>query len=529
MVFRVGMRGNSPAWHIRPEADRPRFLRQDRRRRLWLAGDGAMTDVPSPIRLLMVEDSLCDSELIQHHLKRAQLDFSATVVDKEGAFRSALESSGADVILADYHLPAFSGLAALRIARSLTPATPFIFVSGSFVEEQAIEALREGATDYILKDRMTRLAPAIVRALAESGERILRQRVEHDLRLSEQRFQYAAAATREIIWDWNLVTGRIWFNEALHDLWGYDLAQTEVESTWLEDRIHADDREQVKSSFRAALPEAGRWAAEFRLARADDSYRHVLVRGMIVRDGEGEAIRVIGAMFDVTERMQLEQAQRVESLGRVAATIAHEFNNVLMGIQPMTELLRRGANGNERIAAQIANSVSRGRRLTEQILRFATPAEPEFCTVDLPDWFEQFVPELQALLGLDPGIALEVSFADRPMPVRIDPAQMQQVISNLILNARDAMPAGGTIQVTAEPAGEMVALTIADDGGGIPPGVKERIFEPLFTTKRSGTGLGLAVAQQIIAQHGGSIQVSSTPGAGTTFTILLPALGGARL
>jgi two-component system cell cycle sensor histidine kinase/response regulator CckA len=481
-----------------------------------------MSDVPTPIRLLMVEDSPCDSELIQHHLKRAQLGFSATVVDKECAFRSALASSEPDVILADYHLPGFNGLAALRIARSLTPATPFIFVSGSFGEEQAIEALREGATDYILKDRMTRLAPAIVRALAESHERALRQRAENDLRLSEQRFQYAAAATREIIWDWNLLTGRIWFNEALHDLWGYDRTQTEVESTWLEERIHPDDREPVKSSFRAALPEAGRWAAEFRLARADDSYRHVLVRGMIVRDGEGLAVRVIGAMFDVTERLQLEQAQRVESLGRVAATIAHEFNNVLMGIQPMTELLRRGTDGNERVAAQIASSVSRGRRLTEQILRFATPAEPEFCTVDFPDWFEQFVPELQALL--DPGIALGVSFADRPMPVRIDPAQIQQVISNIILNARDAMPAGGIIEVTAEPAGEMLALTIADDGSGIPPGVRARIFEPLFTTKRSGTGLGLAVAQQIIAQHGGSIRVSSTPGAGTTFTILLPAL-----
>lgn len=217
-----------------------------------------------------------------------------------------------------------------------------------------------------------------------------------------------------------------------------------------------------------------------------------------------------------------EQARRVESLGRVAATVAHEFNNVLMAVLLHVEMLRRSANEatTEKVAARISDAVSRGRLLTEQILRFGKPAEPAFVTVDLGEWLDRFTPELRTLASQNVGMT--VSIRDAPLPVSIDPPQMQQVLSNLIVNACDAMPRGGTIRITAEAAGRFASLTVADDGAGMPPYVLPQIFEPLYTTKRSGMGLGLAVAQQIVVRHRGSIEATSRPGEGAAFRILMP-------
>ncbi|HEX6639621.1 MAG TPA: ATP-binding protein [Thermoanaerobaculia bacterium] len=473
-----------------------------------------------PIRLLLVEDSPRDKELIERELRRAQLLFSMAVVDDEEGFRSELESSDPDVILSDYHLPRFDGVRALQIARTIAPSTPFIFVSGSIGEERAVQALREGATDYVLKDRLSRLASAIVRALAERRERVLRQNVETALRASEQRFQYAASATREIIWDWNLVTSRIWFSGAMRDFWGHDLPQPDVEASWFERRIHPADRAEALASLQEAAARKERWSAEFRFARADDTFSHVLLRGLVVRDAQGAPVRLIGAIFDITERLQLEQFRRIESLGRVAATVAHEFNNVLMGMLPVAHRMARGPlpeEMNTRMAGLIMHSVSRGRRLTEQILSFSKPAEPEPIPIALDEWLHDLAPELRALAG-----NATVDIRASSFLVSIDPPQMQQVLSNLVVNASHAMPAGGTITIATDAGDDNVSLTVTDEGTGMSPETLEQIFEPLFTTKRSGTGLGLAVAQQIIARHHGTIRVSSKVGKGTTFEIVLP-------
>ncbi|HEX2831467.1 MAG TPA: ATP-binding protein [Thermoanaerobaculia bacterium] len=483
-----------------------------------------MTSRPH-IRLLMLEDNPRDAELTERILRR-ELELSLTVVDDEPSFRNALLTSDPDVILSDYTMPQFDGMSALRITRVLAPDTPFIFLSGSIGEERAIEALREGATDYVLKDRTSRLSSAIVRALAERRERILRQNMEKALRASEQRFQYAAAATREIIWDWDIVTSKIWFGDALRNYWGYDALPSETDATWLLNRIHPEDREAVMTSFRQAVASKERWHTEFRLARADDTYTNVIARGVVVRDAAGTAMRVIGATFDITEqlqlRQQLEQASRVESLGRVAATVAHEFNNVLMCLSPVSEFLRRGPTPQliDQAATRIAESVSRGRRLTEQILRFGRPADPVFATVDLVEWLGALMPDIRALAGSAVSILPTVRKA--PLPVSIDSDQLKQVLTNLIANARDAMSKGGTIRITADEEGSCACLIVADTGTGIPAHVLHRIFEPLYTTKRSGTGLGLAVAQQIIVQHRGSIDVTSTPGEGTSIRVRLP-------
>jgi PAS domain S-box-containing protein len=250
--------------------------------------------------------------------------------------------------------------------------------------------------------------------------------------------------------------------------------------------------------------------------------------GAIVEDGRHTGVVLTFADISGSKRLerQLEQAHRVMSLGRIVATIAHEFNNVLMGIQPFAEIIRnRTAEGPiQQAAGQILTSVNRGRRVTHDILRTTQVPEPEIASVDICAWISHLEPELTALAA--PNVTLRLERPESPLPAAVDSAQMQQVLTNLVANARDAMPAGGELSLRVDSVRygpkSMVRIKVTDPGTGIPENVLPLIFEPLFTTKRTGTGLGLSVVQQLVVRNGGSIEVSSEEGKGTTFTILLP-------
>jgi signal transduction histidine kinase len=259
---------------------------------------------------------------------------------------------------------------------------------------------------------------------------------------------------------------------------------------------------------------------------------------------DGKVASVIVNARDITERRmllsQLEQANRLNGLGRLAATVAHEFNNVLMGMHPFAELLQRPGATPEmaaRGAGYIASSIARGKRVAMDILRFTQPAQPTLGHVVLSGWWDGLLPEMKA--GTPNDIRLEWTFPER-LAVVADESQLCQVFSNLISNARQAMPAGGNLTVTARrpAAGEAfrfgivpnphsyVQISVADNGSGIPAEIIGNVFDPLFTTKRNGgTGLGLAVVHQIVTNHGGMIFVESTPGAGTTFHAFFHAAG----
>lgn len=236
---------------------------------------------------------------------------------------------------------------------------------------------------------------------------------------------------------------------------------------------------------------------------------------------------------------QLEQAKRLSSLGRLAATVAHEFNNVLMSIQPSAEVIMRLAGAEQRIASLASNieqAVRRGRRITHEILRYTQPAKPSLSSIDLSRWLPPFLDEMRKMLGHE--FELSVRFDDESLAIAADPAQLHQVMTNLVLNARDAIgELGGKIEVTVSPAasrvlplkdqrehapGEYVCLSVGDDGPGIPAEFVGEIFEPLFTTKRSGTGLGLAVVHQIVSEHGGQITARNSEQGGAVFELLLP-------
>lgn len=259
--------------------------------------------------------------------------------------------------------------------------------------------------------------------------------------------------------------------------------------------------------------------------------------GVPVFDGN-EFRGVVVSFHDLTNRKnlqkQLEVANRLSAIGLLGVTVAHEFNNVLMGIQPFAEVLMRMKlePRAETAARQIGQSVNRGKRITQGILRFTQPSDLDLHAVELVDWIFQQQDELRSVAGDE--LTLEILPCTEALQILIDPSQLHQALTNLIINARDATPNGGTIRVEVQPAnddlwpdfdlphGALARISVRDSGSGIPLEAIASIFEPLFTTKRSGTGLGLAVVQQIVIRHGGRIFAESQPGEGAAFHLFLP-------
>jgi len=306
--------------------------------------------------------------------------------------------------------------------------------------------------------------------------------------------------------------------------------------------IHPDDAQRGAAFLARQIAEpAASQTIELRARHRDDSWRSFeMVATNLVRKGQTSAV-IINAR-DITERKLLEaqllQANRLGGLGRLAATVAHEFNNVLMGMQPFAELMQRPEATPEIIsrgAGHISNSIQRGRRIVLDILRFSQPHVPVTAAVDVGEWWEGFAPEAEAVLGNS--VEVVSTIPKRGLHIVADRSQLSQVLANLVANARDAMPRGGTLTVSANgldadakfrfgvvPYPErFVQISVRDTGQGMTHDVIDRIFEPLFTTRASGgTGLGLAVAHQVITQHAGHIFVESEAGRGSTFHLFLP-------
>ncbi len=315
----------------------------------------------------------------------------------------------------------------------------------------------------------------------------------------------------------------------------------------MHDLLHRDaagnavpiDQCPIESVLRSGQP---RSIADDFFSRGDGRRIPVAYSAAPILD-EGVRVGAVVTFTDLRERRRLEakleQITRLSSLGHLAATVAHEFNNVLMGISPFVDVIRRGGSKQrvETALDHIANAVKRGQRITGDILRFTQPAEPMRNRIDLVSWLDALAVDARSVL--DGRFALTVN--SEPVAVDADPAQLHQTLMNLILNARDAMPAGGTIAIgaiaidarrdaldarlspaTAASPSHYAHLTVSDTGFGMSEETLRHAFEPLFTTKKNGTGLGLAVAHQVVRRHGGDMLAESTPGLGTTFHIYLP-------
>ena len=498
-----------------------------------------------PIRILLLEDSASDAELIARQLKRDGLEAMLRVVTGRDAYLRELEGDPPDLIISDHTVPQFGGRAALDAARRQAPEAPFILVTGSLDDEIAVDYMKAGASDYLLKDRITRLGSAVRGALDTARERAERARAEAARQESEERRARVALASNDVLWDLSLTGGQLWWNAGADHRF-VSPAESDVDRGWWEQQIHPDDRGRVAAALREALAGgASTWVAEYRLLQKDGGYSEVVHRASITRDAEGTATRVVGAIMDDSTRRRLEEqlrlAQKMEAIGTLAGGIAHDFNNLLAALRSTVDLTLLDTEPTHplrRDLEQIRTITQRAAALTGQLLAFGRKQILDPRPVDLGSLCAETVSLLGRLLGEN--VRVSVQCPVDPATVLADPGQVEQVLMNLCVNARDAMPAGGDLSVEVDRVsldqvdvarmhtlapGEYLRLSVRDSGLGMDEATRLRIFEPFFTTKEMGrgTGLGLAVVYGIVKQHGGWIEVESAPGKGTTFRVLFPA------
>ena len=496
------------------------------------------------LRILHLEDSQQDCVLVEDAVAAAGLTSVFTRATTGAEFARALASGNYDLILSDYSLPGYDGASALVLARELQPDIPLILVSGTIGEERAVEILRDGATDFVLKTRLARLGPAIRRALQQTRDRLGRQQAERALRESEERLREMAENIREVFWSASADGRQILFvSPAYAQIWGRPLAELHARpESWLEP-VWAEDRPGLVR-LRELLAQGIPYSLEYRIKQPDGTSRWIEERGYPVRSPLGEVERMVGVAHDVTERKhleeQLQQAQKMESIGQLAGGIAHDFSNMLTVINGYSNLLL----DNQTLPPNVVESLKhifvaggRAANLTRQLLIFSRKSYPHNQSLDLNEVVDNVTSMLRRMIGEN--IRLDVDLA-RPLPrIMADTGMLEQIMMNLAVNARDAMSKGGSLVLStgsrevaatdyaqnseAKP-GAYVVLGVRDTGCGIPAEILPRIFEPFFTTKEEGkgTGLGLATVFGIARQHQGWVEVESEVGTGTLFQVLFP-------
>jgi len=600
------------------------------------------------LQILLVEDSRSDAELIERELERAKLGFISRRAEGREQFLRELGAGSVDVIVADYSLPQFSALEALRLLHERGVKIPLIVVTGSNSEEVAVQCIQEGAEDYILKSSLKRLPAAVRKALGKIETERNRRAAEQALRHSEEQYRLIAENTLDLVCLLDLQFHFLYASPSFERVLGRNTS--ELMGTPYGNLVHPEDARVLKEAMDEALFFREGRTAELRLRHANGTWasfessanyifdeaghpqRALLVSRdtgdrkraekeirklaafprfnpnpvlefsadgtltyfndaalamarslrknhpqsilplntstvvkMCLATGQNRlhlntnvAGRILSWSFfpitanhvvhcyaeDVTERLNLEaqlrQGQKMESVGQLAAGLAHDFNNILTIIQGHAGLLNCDPNLPAELgesARQIAMGAERAANLTRQLLMFSRKQIMQPHLLNLNEVIGNLSKMLRAMTG--ERVELRKQLAEELPPIYCDPGMIEQILVNLAVNGRDAMPRGGTLAVVTQvveidatyiagqpeaKAGYHVCLTMSDTGHGMDAATLARIFEPFFTTKEigKGTGLGLATVYGIVKQHNGWIEVESTVGQGTTFKVYFP-------
>lgn len=494
------------------------------------------------MELLHLEDSTNDAVLLQDLVQRELPQCNIRTVATKKDFEAALEQGGIDLIMSDYSMGGFDGLSALEIAHERHPEIPFIFVSGTIGEERAIDALRRGASDYVLKDRPARLVPAIRLALQRASDNA--QHREALKRIREQAAWLDKARDAICVTD---LAGRItYWNASAERVHGW--SAQEAMGRQAGDLLFPGDGARWRQ-LADEVRQTGQWNGDLLLHDKDANTLTIESRWTLVTDNDGSRQSILMIGTDITERRKLEtqvlRNQRMESIGMLAGSVAHDLNNVLtpilMGCELLESQLAETPGG--QVMQSMQASARHGAALVQQLTAFARGSEGHRTPVQMASLLR----DIKRILtqSLAPKIELRLNLTETPWLISADATQLNQVVINLCLNARDAMPNGGRLELrtqnlevgpelkervaTAKP-GRFLHISVTDNGTGIPPEVLSKIFEPFFTTKGigKGTGIGLSTVANIIKTHGGFMHVESQVGAGTTFHLYFPALPDAK-
>ena len=530
----------------------------------------------APIAMLLVEDNPSDAAWIGEMLaETTTVQFSVMHANRLSDALTFLRKKPFDIILLDLSLPDGSGLDTVMQAHAAAPHIPIVVMSGLGDEDLAVQALHEGAQDYLVKGQVDShllvrsVRYAIERRQAEdalqkahdelesrvrqrTGELILtnealldeiaeRKKVEEELAKSRERLAEAQRIARIGNWDWNIRTNELHWSDESYRIFG--LTSSEFGTTYdaFLQLVHPDDRNSLKKAVSEAL--YGKpYSIEHRVVLPDGSIRCVHEEGEVTFGENGEPIRMVGTVQDITEKKENEirllMSERLAALGQIASGIAHEINNPLAAIAACADgIMNRVRKGQiateffENYLDIIQEEVARCKGITTSMLSFVRKATYEKKYVDVNYVLDRTI-ELIGFQGRLKEVEVRKNYRGS-LTVFGSEGELRQVFLALFVNALDAMGDRGTLTLSTgtisddtagRDEGSSVLITIRDNGPGIPPELIGKVFDPFFTTKADagGIGLGLSIVQTIIKDHNGTIQVSSEKGKGTAFRIILP-------
>lgn len=486
----------------------------------------------APIRVLVVDDALDYAEMVVQFL-RASGEWTGASMDIAASYDhaiTALTTGHYDVAFVDYWLGARDGVVLLADVKARGIDTPIVILTAYGAEDVAVKAMKAGAADYLPKTQVSveALDRAIRHALALRDKERQRSIAEHALRDSEERFRALVENSSDALL---LVDaqGRIQYmapSSARHFGWIPD----EVIGRSLFDVVHPEDRDQIAGAMSGPLAGAGdSTTVELRVQHADGAYRTLEAVAVNHIDDPSVGAIVVNAR-DITERRRLEEqlrhSQKMEALGQLAGGVSHDFTNLLTAILGYCELALSDLGPDDALRHDLEEIRSAGERasaLTRQLLAFARRQVLQPQIVDVNALVRQLERLVRRLVSTR--VELVTTLSPDVSRVKVDPASIEQVLVNLAVHARDAMPGGGRVTIeTANVPGPFVLIAVRDTGDGMDAETRARIFEPFFATgdQGKGSGLGLATAYATVRQNGGHIEVESEPGAGTCFKILIP-------
>ncbi|MCG8635087.1 MAG: response regulator [Desulfobacterales bacterium] len=500
-----------------------------------------------PVRgqILVVEDDEGLNRLIQRGLKKAGFPCRGVLTGKD-----AIRCAGSDpdlVMLIDQQLPDMTGTELVNILSGKGCRRPFVAMTGHGDEQTAVEMMKLGARDYLVKGfDITDILPMVFkRIFSELHTEKRLEKAEQRLRESEAHYKALVESTKAIAFEFEISTRSFnYIGPQIYEMTGYPAGEWGDFSFW-SGLVHPDDSEDCLEFCRSEMQHGRDHEYEYRMVTADDRIIWVKNLVSIVREA-GDPVCLRGFMMDITRQKKMEarlqQAQKMESIGNLSGGIAHDFNNLLYPIVGMSELLIEDlgeGTPQHQYAREILKAALRGSGLVKQILAFSRHTDQKIAPVEIQSVLKEALQLCRSSIPSNIHITEDIHQACRL--VKADPTQIHQVVMNLVTNAYHAIGKGsGTIRLTlceirldhrdletlSLTPGTYAALSVSDSGCGIDPGIRNKIFEPYFTTKEQGkgTGLGLAVVYGIVKAHQGDIKLHTQVGKGTTFTLYFPVL-----
>ncbi len=506
------------------------------------------SDGPSRVRVLYVDDSRFDRELVRDALERDDGGFVVTTAGSRREFEAALAGleRNFDLVLTDFNILGFTGLNVLRAVHARNSRFPVMVVTGTGSEEVAVEAMKAGASDYVIKTPMhiRRLPTTITNVLAHHKALQVSERAAAEARDARARFELAMNSGHMGVFDWDLMTGQIVWSGQYASLFGLEPDQFDSRYDSFTRCILPEDVAGLERAIQAAREQRTVFENEFRVVWPDQSIHWIVGRGRFIYDSLGIAMRMSGIVLDVTPRHDAEDAARklqsqlahllrLNLLGQIASGLAHEINQPLSAISNFVgAALRLGEDGKlttERgrdIMRDIASQAHRAAEIVRRLRNFIRQTPADFISIDINAVVAEAIGLMTRELS-DGRVRAHFTPGARLPRLQADTIQIQQVLVNLIQNAIDAMKdtplERRRIEIATIPSFGQVIIRVTDNGRGIDPDNLPRIFDSFYTTKSQGLGMGLNISRSIVESHGGNLTASNDAnGGGAVFEFVLP-------